>query len=84
MVRFSDDLGIQKGPPGNTSASGMLRNGKLLTGYGLKNDFTFGCGLYTLKPMAAYKANGRFRAISKLSLKTIIPDSSESRAPEAN
>jgi hypothetical protein len=39
--------------PGELVGVGMVRHGKLITGYGFRNVYTFGCGCYELLPDGA-------------------------------
>ncbi len=73
-----------EGTTGQYVGVGMLRNGKLLTGYGLKNDSTFGCGLYTLQANGSLQGEWAIPSYQSTLFENYHSQIPGNRAPEAN
>ena len=73
-----------EGTTGQYVGVGMLRSGKLLTGYGIKSDFTFGCGLYTLQADVGLLGEWAIPSYQQTVFETYSPPANGSRAPQLN
>ncbi|HEX2901480.1 MAG TPA: hypothetical protein VHS96_17325 [Bacteroidia bacterium] len=73
-----------EGTTGQYVGVGMLCNGKLLTGYGVKSDHSFGCGLYTLQADGSLHGEWAIPSYQETALEIYSAAAPGSRAPELN